>query len=50
MTEKEEMRKAVVDRLKLIHPVIDTLSKMWDERTLETIALALGIAHVELDK
>lgn len=46
---KEAKRQAVVTRLNEIHESVDILSGIWDERTLDTLILALGIGHVELD-
>lgn len=46
---KEAKREAVAHRLKEAAASIDVLSGMWDERTLDTLILALGIGHVEID-
>ena len=46
---KAAKRKAVVARLKEMEGNFDLLSGMWDEPTLDTIILILGIGHVEID-
>lgn len=46
---KEEMRAAVVARMKEMQGSLDVLSGMWGLRTLETMVLAFGIGRVELD-
>lgn len=53
MTKREVMeakRAAVAARLFEIQGNLNTLSRMWDERTLDTLILALGIGHVELEE
>lgn len=46
---KEQKRAAIVARLREMQPQFDVLSGMWDERTLDTLVLVLGIGHVYLD-
>lgn len=46
---KEEMRAAVVARMKEMQGSLDVLSGMWDLRTLETMVLAFGIGRVEIN-
>jgi hypothetical protein len=46
---REAKRKAVVARLKEATASLDLLSGMWEEKTLDTLILAFGIGHVELD-
>jgi hypothetical protein len=47
---KEAKRAAVVERINLAHHSLDVLSGMWDEHILDTLILAFGIGHVELDE
>lgn len=46
---KEAKRQAVVARLREAHDALEILSGIWDERTLDTLILALGIGRVEID-
>jgi hypothetical protein len=47
---KEAKRQAVVTRLREAMPALDTLSGMWEEKTLDALLLAFGIGHVVLDE
>ena len=46
---KEAKRRAVMQRLNEAHTSLDVLSGMWSEDVLDTLILAFGIGHVELD-
>lgn len=45
---KDAKRNAVVAKLKELHPSLDMLSGMWEEKTLDQLILALGIGQVSL--
>lgn len=48
MATKGQKREAVVKRLQEVAPMLPTLASMWDERTLDTLILILGIGQIEL--
>lgn len=54
MTKADEARldakrKAIVVRLREAEGNLGILARMWDERTLDALILALGLGRVELE-
>lgn len=46
---KEQKRAAVAEKIKEVAPMVDTLSGMWDEQTLDILAVLLGVGQVKVD-
>lgn len=46
---KERKRAAVVAKIKEVAPSIEILAGMWDEQTLDILAVVLGAGSVSVD-
>lgn len=46
---KEQKRAAVAAKIKEVAPAIEMLSGMWDEQTLDILAVVFGVGQVQVE-